>query len=93
MCDDIKYTEQSKGSIDVWKGLKGKFGMLKYSGDKDGVVPAYGSIGWINSLGRKEVAPWRAWKDATKQVGGYYWQLEGLDYATVHGAGHMVPMD
>jgi len=26
-------------------------------------------------------------------VAGYYWRLEGLDFATVHGAGHMVPMD
>lgn len=67
--------------------------MLKLSGDKDGVVPTYGSLGWINSLKRAEVHPWRAWNDADGQLGGYYWALDGLDFGTVHGAGHLVPMD
>ena len=53
----------------------------------------WGTLGWINALGRKEVAPWRPWNDANGQVGGYYWQLDGLDFSTVHGAGHMVAMD
>lgn len=67
--------------------------MLKYSGDKDGVVPTSGTLNWINSLDRTEVAAWKAWKDADGEVAGYYWQLDGLDFSTVHGAGHMVPMD
>jgi len=67
--------------------------MLKYSGDKDGVVPTWGTLGWINALKRTEVAAWRAWEDSENQVAGYFWQLDGLDFGTVHGAGHMVPMD
>ena len=92
-CSNIDYTEQEKGSQYVWEQLKNEIRMLKYSGDKDGVVPAQGSIGWINALNRTEIAAWRAWNDAAGQVGGYYWQLDGLDFSTVHGAGHMVPQD
>ena len=66
--------------------------MLFYSGDKDANVPTIGSINWINTLNRTEVAAWRAYKLAG-QVAGYFWQLEGLDFATVHGAGHLVPTD
>lgn len=32
--------------------------MLKYSGDKDGVVPTDGSLQWINGLNWNETAPW-----------------------------------
>lgn len=92
-CSNIDYTEQEKGSQYVWEQLKNEIRMLKYSGDKDGVVPTQGSIGWINALNRSEIVPWKAWSDAAGQVGGYYWQLDGLDFATVHGAGHMVPQD
>jgi len=92
-CSDINYTETKKGTQFVWDELKGKIRMLKYSGDKDGDVPTWGTLGWINSLRRKEVAAWRSWNDDEGQVGGYFWQLDGLDFATVHGAGHMVPMD
>jgi len=97
-CSDIEYVEGRKGSQFVWEALKGKVRMLKYSGDKDGNVPAFGTLGWINALNRKELSPWRAWLDAeatfgANQVGGYFWQLDGLDFATVHGAGHMVPLD
>jgi len=64
--------------------------MLFYSGDKDANVPTIGSVNWIATLGRAEVEPWRAYY-VNKQVAGYFWRLEGLDFATVHGAGHLVP--
>ena len=44
------YTEQQKGSIYAWKALRddGTVKMLKFSGDKDGVVATPGTINWIN---------------------------------------------
>lgn len=45
------YTEQMKGSLYAWKALKddGSIKMLKFSGDKDGVVATPGTINWINA--------------------------------------------
>jgi hypothetical protein len=45
------YTEQQKGSIYAWKALRedGTVKMLKFSGDKDGVVATPGTINWINA--------------------------------------------
>ena len=48
-----------KGSQWIWEDLKGKYRMLKFSGDIDGVVPTTGSIGWINALGRDVLSDWR----------------------------------
>jgi hypothetical protein len=79
--------------------------MLKYSGDKDGVVPTPGTINWINAwLDREnstiapEVQAWAAYNVTNQwtgdaQTAGYWWRLTGMDFATVHGAGHMVPTD
>lgn len=72
--------------------------MLFYSGDKDGSVPTIGSVGWINAMNRTVVEPWRAWwlpaeSNPNAQVGGYVLKLDGMDFVTVHGAGHMVPLD
>lgn len=92
-CSNINYTVLQKGSEWIWRKLKGVIRMLKYSGDKDGVVPTDGSLRWINGLGWNETTPWSAYMDANKQVGGYYWQLDGMDFGTVHGAGHMCPAD
>jgi len=92
-CKTIYYTKGTKGSQWIWEGLKGKYKMLAYSGDKDGQVPTQGTLQWINSLNRAEVNPWREWNDAEGQVGGYFWQLDGLNFSTIHGAGHMAAMD
>jgi len=62
-CSDINYTEQPRGSQFVYEELKGKIRMLHYSGDKDGVVPTYGTLEWINNLNRDEVAPWTAFTE------------------------------
>jgi len=101
------YTEQMKGSLYAWKALKddGTIKMLKFSGDKDGVVATPGTINWINAWldePNSTIAPEQeAWApyDVTnqynggKQVAGYHWKLNGMTFATVHGAGHMVPTD
>jgi len=97
--NDIDYTVLKEGSQFIYEELKGKIAMLHYSGDKDGVVPTQGTLGWINNLNRTEVAPWRSYKEngtigeAAKQIAGYFWQLDGLDFGTVHGAGHLCPQD
>jgi len=88
----IKYTMLQKGSQWIYEALKGQIKMLHYSGDKDGCVPTVGTLNWINNLGWKEISPWREVVDA-KATAGYFWQLDGLDFGTVHGAGHMVPGD
>lgn len=64
--------------------------MLVYSGDVDGIVPVVGTRRWVASLRLKEKAAWRPWKTGG-QVGGYTVEYVGLQFATVRGAGHMVP--
>lgn len=64
--------------------------MMVYSGDVDAIVPVTGTRRWIDSLGLKETKPWRPWK-VDDQVGGFRHDFKGLHFATVRGAGHMVP--
>jgi hypothetical protein len=37
--DDFNYTKEKKGTTSVFTALKGKYKMLKYSGDTDSVLP------------------------------------------------------
>lgn len=68
--------------------------MLKYSGDMDASVPTLGTLNWINALGRDTKKEWRQYKpDGHNNAAGFVWNLDGLDFASVHGAGHMVPQD
>lgn len=73
--------------------------MLKFSGDQDGAVPTTGSVDWINTLGWNTTRAWTAWMDDgdnlphPAQVGGFTWRLDGMDFATIQAAGHMVPED
>lgn len=63
----------------IYEELKGQIKMLHYSGDQDGVVPTQGTLGWINSLNREEITPWKAYNEdggpgeASKQLAGYFW--------------------
>lgn len=43
LCSGIKYQILMKGSIDIYKELKDKYQILKYSGDTDGAVPYIGT--------------------------------------------------
>ena len=81
--------------------------LLIYSGDVDGVVPTLATRRWIAAMGGKvKVEGWRLWRDSRGQIGGYTekFRAEGaeevwgessssgeLTFATVRGAGHMVP--
>jgi len=95
-CADINYTMSTDGSQDVWERLNGKYRMLKFSGDVDSVVGTEGTLGWIKTtkMYQAETKEWRQWTlPGSEEVAGYQWNMEGLDFVTVHGAGHMVPQD
>lgn len=64
--------------------------LLIYSGDTDAIVPVTGSRAWIGALERPVTAPWRPYY-VGRQVGGYVTVYDKLTFATVRGAGHMVP--
>jgi serine carboxypeptidase-like clade 2 len=70
-----------------------KIRILVYSGDVDGVVPHTGTEEWLASkaLGLTLDKPFEAWKASNGQVGGYRTVYKQMTYATVRGAGHMVP--
>jgi len=57
--DDINYTTDSAGSIQVYRNLKDKYRILKYSGDTDMVVSTYGTKGWIQNENWPIQNPWK----------------------------------
>ncbi|KAM0948865.1 putative carboxypeptidase D [Dioscorea sansibarensis] len=61
-----------------------------YSGDVDAVCSVTSTRYFINKLHLTIHTPWRPWY-TNKEVGGYVVGYEGLTFATVRGAGHMVP--
>jgi len=70
--------------------LQNKYRILFYSGDTDGAVPTFGSLAWLELIGWKKTSEWKPYM-VNGQVGGYLQEYDGLTFATVHGAGHMVP--
>jgi len=65
-----------------------------YSGDTDGAVGLAGSRQWIKELAypiRRKWQPWFTTLNVVPEVSGYVVSYEGLDFATVHGVGHMAP--
>ncbi|KAK9806895.1 hypothetical protein WJX72_006650 [[Myrmecia] bisecta] len=71
----------------VSKGLQA----LIYSGDHDMCVPHTGSEAWTRSLNLPVRERWRPWLAGKSQISGYVQEYEGLKFATIRGAGHMVP--
>lgn len=64
--------------------------ILFFSGTTDGIVPTLGSHRWIKSLKWKNTKKSRSWR-TNDEFSGLYSQYENLDFATVHGVGHMSP--
>jgi len=89
----ISYMREISTMIPIHKWLLEKgLRALIYSGDHDLAVPHTGSERWTAELGLEEVTGWAPWLVADNQVAGYAVEYEGgLSYATVKGAGHMVP--
>jgi carboxypeptidase C (cathepsin A) len=71
-------------------------------GDVDNSVPITGTIAWLTRLRDEFGIPmeeqWREWwvkglHAHEDQVAGMTWKLRGLTFASVKGAGHMMPKD
>lgn len=104
-CNDgtlgFTYIMEERASQFIWEAMKGRYQMMKYSGNIDAVVPTDGTLGWINSLNRTVVTEWRQfnvsdWNETTNpnpQVGGWIENYEDLTFVSINGAGHMVPAD
>eukprot|EP00933_Yihiella_yeosuensis_P084265 TRINITY_DN9868_c3_g1_i1.p1 TRINITY_DN9868_c3_g1~~TRINITY_DN9868_c3_g1_i1.p1 ORF type:complete len:507 (+),score=112.85 TRINITY_DN9868_c3_g1_i1:128-1648(+) len=74
---------------------EGKLDILVYSGDADYILNFMCTENWIKALNLrvKGLKDYVAWKGSDRQVAGYLTEYEGLHFATVKGAGHMVPKD
>ncbi|XP_025799600.1 serine carboxypeptidase II-3-like [Panicum hallii] len=63
-----------------------------YSGDMDDVCPITATRYSVHDLNLTITKPWRPWYTPANEVGGYIQQHEGgFTFASVRGAGHMVP--
>jgi carboxypeptidase C (cathepsin A) len=93
--DAFNYTGAQNATQWIYPILKGRYRMLKYSGDADGAVPTFGTQGWINELNWEVKEQWRPYYITNmygQQVAGYVEVRDGgFTFATVHGAGHMAP--
>ncbi|TNV79040.1 hypothetical protein FGO68_gene12523 [Halteria grandinella] len=94
-CNDAiigNYTKYPNGSIEVYESLRGKYKMLKLSGDTDLAVPTSATKGWIENLNWPISKEWKQFF-VNGQVGGYTEERENgkFLFATIHGAGHMAP--
>ena len=82
--------------VDVYPTIWGaKVRVLIYNGEADACVPWIDNEMWTRSLNFSVAAPWTAW-ESEGQVAGYLTQYtspsgSSFDFATVKGAGHMVP--
>jgi carboxypeptidase C (cathepsin A) len=94
---NVQYDRTDDSMIPIYQSLlKNKFRVLIYSGDTDFAVPWTGSAFWTASM---KLTPkgkeWRQWNfedENGQQVAGFVTDYtEGLTYATIKGAGHMVP--
>ena len=54
-------------------------------------MPYLDNEAWVESLNQPVVKPWTAWNTPNNQIGGYVTQYAQITFATVRGAGHMVP--
>ena len=75
----------------VYPDLIKAYRVLIFNGDADAVVPYTDNEQWTSGMGVAEVSPFQAWL-VDGQVAGYITQYEhDFSFATVKGAGHMVP--
>jgi carboxypeptidase C (cathepsin A) len=84
----------------LYKELVQKYRMLIYSGDTDACVPYWGTEEWTRELGFDVKKDWHSWyspieSGGTPQRAGYVVDYDtgktNFKFATVTGAGHMVP--
>jgi len=62
-----------------------------YNGDQDNCIPYTQDEAWTADMGGTQTRGWRPWL-VEAQVGGYVVEYgANFTFATVKGAGHMVP--
>lgn len=93
----VRYSREDLMSsvLHVYHGLvKSGIRMLVFAGDFDGIVPVTGTRNWLRYGNFTAINAWRPWLTDDKQTGGFTQSYEGnLVFASVRGAGHMVPID
>lgn len=72
---------------------KNELDILVYSGDADYILNFRCTENWLKALNMEVNKDFVAWKGSDRQVAGYLTEFNGLRFATVKGAGHMVPKD
>uniref|UniRef100_A0A6G1S878 Carboxypeptidase n=1 Tax=Aceria tosichella TaxID=561515 RepID=A0A6G1S878_9ACAR len=98
-CDEISYdvlyplrkgglSPQIKSLISSKRNLT----MLVYNGDIDAVCNFLGDEWFVDDLGRDLIKDYTIWR-VDNQVAGWVKHYDGITFATVRGAGHMVPND
>jgi len=92
-CSDFisySYSDLLASMLPVYNSLLTKnISIMVYSGDVDAIVPFTGTRAWLDKLALPVAAPFRPWF-LGKQTGGYVTKYNGLTFATVRNAGHMV---
>eukprot|EP00698_Gefionella_okellyi_P023690 TRINITY_DN815_c0_g2_i1.p1 TRINITY_DN815_c0_g2~~TRINITY_DN815_c0_g2_i1.p1 ORF type:complete len:485 (+),score=81.51 TRINITY_DN815_c0_g2_i1:23-1477(+) len=85
------YDDLLASVLPVYEALfKESIKILVYSGDVDAIVPFTGTRLWLDQLHMTIVTPLRTWSNE-QQVAGWVTGYDQLTFATVRGAGHMVP--
>lgn len=100
-CDNgrgFNYTLSEKDVLTIWSKLATTHPILVYNGDTDPGLNFMVTQNWTSHIaGLVEREKWRPWTiDGKQRLGGFVTRYLGssggrLDYATVHGSGHMVP--
>ncbi|XP_062163855.1 serine carboxypeptidase-like 34 isoform X2 [Alnus glutinosa] len=75
----------------IEKLIAGGLRIWIYSGDTDGRLPVTSTRYTLRKLGLKITEDWTPWY-SDQQVAGWTTVYEGLNFVTVRGAGHKVPM-
>eukprot|EP01063_Lacrimia_lanifica_P003914 TRINITY_DN1216_c0_g1_i1.p1 TRINITY_DN1216_c0_g1~~TRINITY_DN1216_c0_g1_i1.p1 ORF type:complete len:454 (+),score=159.68 TRINITY_DN1216_c0_g1_i1:49-1410(+) len=75
----------------VWQFLQQQgLDIVIYSGDDDAMCATAGTQALLWDMAGEVKSAWAQWL-MDGQVGGFIVKFNGLSFATVHGAGHMVP--
>eukprot|EP01059_Diplonema_ambulator_P027787 TRINITY_DN46470_c0_g1_i1.p2 TRINITY_DN46470_c0_g1~~TRINITY_DN46470_c0_g1_i1.p2 ORF type:complete len:456 (+),score=144.67 TRINITY_DN46470_c0_g1_i1:165-1370(+) len=94
-CAKLNYSQYDVyqvSMVPVWEELIATKALkiVIYSGDDDSICPTLGTQQWIWGMGLEIKSEWHQWF-VDGQVAGFITEFDGFTFATVRGAGHMVP--
>lgn len=94
VCSDIlKYNVTLETTRDVILGLlQDNIRVFYYNGDTDLACNFLGDERFVDQLQQPVTAARRSWH-VNGQIAGFVKEFKGITFATVRGAGHMVPQD